>query len=1021
MSVARGRARQVVGRATLALAVLLAWSPSALALNPALDVSQYAHTAWKVSDGFAKGNVTCVAQTLDGYLWLGTEFGLLRFDGVTAVDWKPPSGQVLPSGYVRSLLVARDGTLWIGTLAGLASWKDGRLTQIQELAGQTINALVEDRERTVWIGAGRTRADGKVCTARAGSVRCQAVDEESGAVLSLYEDRRGTLWMSTLTSFWRWHPGLPVRYRASGVHTLENVTEDDDGALLIGTDTGIRRLAAGADHDAPYPLPNVTRPVGTSRLLRDRDGGLWIGTPEQGLLHVHHGMTDVFTQSDGLSGDFVNRLFEDREGNVWVTTSNGLDRFRELAVPTISVKQGLSSTVWSVRAGNDDSVWAGTRVGLSRLKNGRVTPYANLRAPVVLSLLDGGSGQVRASTMSGISYLEGDRFIPVGGVPGGQARSIVEDPAGNVWVANDERGLLRVSPQDAVQQIPWAQLGRKAPASYLAADAVHGGLWMGFFEGGVAHFADGRIRAAYAAPDGLGGGRVHGLRVDQAGTLWVYTAGGLSRLKDGRVDTLTSANGLPCDTVHWSMNDDAGSVWLYMACGLVRVAQSDLEAWSTDPKRMIRVMVLDASDGVRLHSMPSSNYSPSVAKSPDGRLWFVSGDGISVVDPRRLPFNALPPPVSIERVTADRTTYTTSAADGPVRLPPLVRDLEIDYTALSLVAPEKNRFRVKLEGWDRDWQDVGNRRQVFYNSLPPRSYRFRVSASNNSGVWNEAGATLDFSIAAAYYQTIGFRTLSVFAVLSLFWMVYRYRLRQVAYDFDARLQERVNERTRIARDLHDTLLQSFHGLLFRFQAANNMLPDRPAEAKQKFDAAIDYAAQAITEGRDAVHNLRSAGTADANDLAVAISTLSEELVVIDTDHAKPIVNVAVEGTPRELHPVLRDDLYRIASEALRNAFRHAGARHVEVEIRYEDKQLRLRVRDDGRGIDPAVLWERKPGHFGLPGMRERADLIGGHLDVWSQAGVGTEVELKVPGYAAYAAAAPRQRRWPFAGRTGGPS
>jgi signal transduction histidine kinase len=269
-----------------------------------------------------------------------------------------------------------------------------------------------------------------------------------------------------------------------------------------------------------------------------------------------------------------------------------------------------------------------------------------------------------------------------------------------------------------------------------------------------------------------------------------------------------------------------------------------------------------------------------------------------------------------------------------------------------------------------------------------------------------------FWIAPAYYQTIWFLTLALTALMMLLWSAYRYRLLQVGYEFDARLQERVHERTRIARELHDTLLQSFHVLLFLLEAASNMLPDRPDEAKQKFESAIDQAAQALTEGRDAVQNLRSTGV-DTTDLAVAITTLTEELLAADINGVdlRPVVNIAVEGTPRDLHPVLRDDISRIAAEALRNAFRHAQARHIEVRIRYDEKQLQLRVRDDGMGIDPKDLEDRKPRHFGLPGMRERADLIGARLEVWSQIGIGTEVDLKVPGHAAYSAPAARSRPW----------
>jgi signal transduction histidine kinase len=498
----------------------------------------------------------------------------------------------------------------------------------------------------------------------------------------------------------------------------------------------------------------------------------------------------------------------------------------------------------------------------------------------------------------------------------------------------------------------------------------------------------------------LGEGWVTDLRSDQDGTLWAATEGGLSRVKNGRVATLTSKNGLPCDTVHWVVEDDAHSFWLYTACGLVRIARPELDAWAIDPKRTIQVTVFDTSDGVRSR-WDTSGANPGVAKSADGKLWFLPGDGVSVIDPRHLSINKLPPAVHIEQVKADGKTYDLSRG---VRLPALVRDIRIDYTALSFVAPEKVRFRYKLEGQDPEWREVVNDRQVQYSNLKPRHYRFRVTGCNNTGVWNETGDTLDFSVDPAYYQTGWFQAGCVAAFLGVLWGLHRLRLHQIAQEFNVRLEERVNERTRIARDLHDTLLQSFHGLIFRFQAADNLLPARPGEAKQTLESAIDDAAQAITEARDAVYELRSS-TVVTDDLAAAVKALGVELAAhhttADGNQDSPTFLVEVEGTPHDLHPILRDEVYRIAGEALRNAFRHARARRIEAEIRYDDRELRVRIRDDGSGIDPSVLQEGRAGHWGLAGMRERAGRMGGQMDLWSDLGAGTEVELRIPASIAY--------------------
>jgi signal transduction histidine kinase len=308
------------------------------------------------------------------------------------------------------------------------------------------------------------------------------------------------------------------------------------------------------------------------------------------------------------------------------------------------------------------------------------------------------------------------------------------------------------------------------------------------------------------------------------------------------------------------------------------------------------------------------------------------------------------------------------------------------------------RFRYKLEGHDNDWQDPGTRRQAFYNDLSPRDYRFRVIAANNSGVWNEAGASFDFSVAPAYYQTRWFQASCGAAFLVLLGGLYLLRVKQLEQHLSIRMEERVNERTRIARDLHDTLLQSFQGVLLKFHAVTFMLPDRAAEAQQTLETVIDQARKAIAEGRDAVQGLRSSA-AVTSDLAGVIGTFGEELA--EGENA-PEFRVQVEGTPRDLVPIVRDEAYRIACEAVRNAFRHANAEQIEVEIWYDQRRLRLRVRDDGKGMDPNVLAEGgRSGHHGLPGMHERARLVGGKLAVWSQLDSGTEAELTIPASVAY--------------------
>ncbi len=981
---------------TRTVLLLLSLACCGFALDPSLDISQYAHTAFKVRDGFGRGFFLSIAQTPDGYLWLGTDFGLLRFDGVRLVSWQPPPGQRLPGTDIPTLLVTRDGALWIGTVNGLARWKDGTLITWAELSGQRISSLLQDRAGAVWIGSRVGTRAGKLCALQNERIQCQD-DIFRSAVRSLYEDSEGNLLVGVNDGVWKVKPGGSAFFALPEDHVEGSIGEDNQSAILVGTQVGIFRLTNGRVE--PYRLPGFPQRFRASRILRDRDGGLWIATLDRGLFHYYQGKTDVFSEADGLSGDSVATIFEDREGNIWAATPNGLDRFRGYAIPRIGSKQGLSNTVIeSLLAAKDGRVWIATFSGLNKWKDGRISVLGRGAGDaqrggtfneLTHCLLQDSRGRIWVSTSRETGYLENERFVPVLHLRDAWVYSIAEAPSGHIWIANQNR-LLHLFNERVVQNIPWAVLGHKDHARVLLADPSQRGLWLGFAQGGVVYFVDGRVQKSYSAAEGLSRGMVNGLRFGAGGVLWAATAGGLSRIRDGHITTLTSKNGVPCETVHWSMEDDDDSLWLYIACGLVRITRPELDAWVADPATLVKATLFDASDGVRSPSYSSQLYS--ITKSSDGRIWFAGFDGVSVIDPHRLSFNNLPPPVHIEQTLGDGKQYDIARG---LRLPPLVRNLAFDFVALSLVAPEKNRYRFKLDGWDSDWRDAVNEFRMEYTNLPPGRYRFRVVASNNSGVWNETGDTLEFSIDPAYYQTSWFLALCIAAVLAAIWGLYRLRLYQIAREFSAQLDGRVDERMRVARDLHDTLLQTFQAALIQMQAAYNLLSRRPEKAVETLQKAITISAGAIAEGRDAIQNMR-ASTITKNDLARALRVAGDQMAA----QGSATFEVMVQGSSRDVHPILHDEVYRIALEAMRNAFQHAEARAIEADILYGDS-LRVRIRDNGKGIDPAVMKEGRSGHYGLLGMRERAERIGGKLDVWTGPGAGTEIQLTIPGTIAF--------------------
>jgi signal transduction histidine kinase/ligand-binding sensor domain-containing protein len=988
-------------RRLLFVFVLLWLRPTpAWAVDPTKRITQYAHAAWRWQDGAISSVPFTIVQTPDGYIWIGTASGIFQFDGVRFVPWNPGGGQVLPRSFGILLTTTRDGSVWISGEGTLSRWKDHRLTNFAREANVSFS-VAEDPGGKVWVA--RRHASGigpHICQAVNTSLQC--LDPADGAPVfhpsGLVTDREGTLWVAGDTGLLRWAQGASTVYRPpvgtliAGMQGVKALAATSDGTLWVGfakaaPGQGLVRIIDGRWQSFDTPTLRGSS-LSANALHVDRHGALWVGTPFSGIYRIVGNVVEHFDHTNGLSDDSVADVTEDREGNIWVATAKGVDRFADAPINSLSVSDGLCGpNVQSVLASRDGSIWIGGTGTLTRLRDSGVTCFREggaLPGGQVTSLFEDQAGRLWVGIEQSLWVYEGGRFLKVhrqDDQPIGSVSGIAQDVDGHMWISvfGPPRTLMRV---DGLV----AQRAEAAPAMprRIAADGA-GGLWLGQGSGDLAYFRKGQtVVHEFEHPAGA---RINQVLMDADGSVIAATSYGLIGWRDGKALTLTSKNGLPCEMIYGMVFDRRHDLWLFMNCALGVIKNADLLSWKQKPEIAVSMRTFGGLDGV----FPiGASFSPA-ARSPDGRLWFANGTSLQVVDPERIPRNTLPPPVYIEQVVADRKLY---GAEGVLQLPALTRDLQIDYVGLSFVAPQKVRFRYRLDGRDDTWQEPGTRRQAFYTDLRPGTYRFRVIASNNDGVWNEEGASLSIVVAPAWYQTQTFLMLSIVSAALAVWAAYRLRLRQVAHALNTRFDERLVERTRMARDLHDTLLQTLQGTKMVADTALDRPDDAPTLARALRQVSA-WVGQASEEGRSAVNALRTS-TTEGNDLAEAFRRAIEDGQRKSTIGA----SIVVTGSPREMHPVVRDEVYRIGYEAIRNAYTHSHATRLEIALSY-GRDLTLRVADDGVGMEATTAERGKEGHFGMPGMRERASRIGATLSVASTPGAGTAIVVAVPGRAIF--------------------
>ena len=962
-----------------------------------------------------------ITQTSDGFLWFASvSQGMYRFDGVRFLPWASSANGRPISQEFRSVYGDRAGGLWALGTREIVHLKAGVVTSYSEVEGhQYFNSMQEGPDGSFWAVRGSNAAAGApLCRFSENSLKCFGKSDglPTPQADALLVDTDGKFWVGGLqTELLHWSNGVSQVYPIEALKAnlvgvgVTALARGPDGTLWVGSlaeepGLGLGRLIGGAVKALVTPGLDGSK-LSVQTMAFDHQGSLWVGTLDKGLFRIRGNVVEHYGRAEGLSGDGIFAFFEDREGIFWVVTTDGIDSFRDPRVTTFSALEGLGPAAVGVLAGKDGTIWVSNAGSLDHIVNGRVTSihlgHGLPPGGQVASLLEDSAGNMWVGVESELYLFKNGQFRPRIRRPGNQPLGLVlgmtEDIDGNIWAecAGPWRGLARIRDFQVREELPKPQI----PAGHALAADPHGGIWIQITKGDLGFLRNGAYQNWSL---NLSGTAISQIVARADGSVLVPAPEGLVEVRQGKVQRMTSKNGLPCDGVISLIEDKENRWWLFTECGVVEFPDSELQRWWVDPETVIQTHVYDVLDGARTQGRPSFN---AAAYSPDGRVWFANGAVVQMVDPAMLSQKTLPAETYIESVVVDRKEL---AGTRNLKLSPHPRELQIDYTSPTFTIPQRVKFRYRLDNYDRDWHDAGTRRQAFYTDLPPGKYSFRVMACNSDGVWNDNAAKLDFSVSPAYYQTNWFRALCAVFFVALLWGAYQWRVQQLHRQFEMKLDARVSERTRIARELHDTLLQGAHGLLLRFSTVSQLLPERAVEAKDKLDSAIEQTAEFITEARDEVQGLRDS-TTQTNDLAQAMSTLGEELAADSTGH-RPAFRVAVEGQSRDLHPILRDEVYKIAAEALRNAFLHANAKQVEVEIRYDDESFRLRVRDDGKGIDAAVLSaQSREGHYGLPGMRERATLIGGKLTIWSEVDAGAEVELRVPASIAYATA--RRRSW----------
>ena len=966
-------------------ALALLFPRSAAALDPHKRFTQYSRTVWTEDHGLPQDTIRAITQTPDGYLWVGTDEGLARFDGYDFTVYNKSNGD-LPANSINSLAVSADGSLWIATSAGLVRYRDQRFrtyTLQQGLPDNNVSALFTDHPGDLWIVAGVNLsrfANGKFTNYPPGP-------DLPVTVRAIGEDRQHALWVAGIGGVARLEGGrfvTKIDGATLGGDVATSLLADRHGNLWIAGSLGlIERLPDGSlrRFGVHEGLPNPF----TRGLWEDRDGNIWVGT-NAGLARYQGGRFAAPSEESG-EGDLVRSLFEDREGNLWVGSNSGLTRLRDDVFSVYGTPEGLpSDQPNSVLQDHLGRVWVGFHEGGLLLFSGGayrlLTARDGLPSGEIFSIRETPSGDLLMGSRAGLVRLHGGQFssyIPHDSLSRQVVFEGLEDAPGHVWIATPD-GLGELRGDVFHMLIPAGPL--LANAVVTLCQAHDGSVWGGTWGMGVWHIQNGATRR-FSTADGLPSDQIRALEEDRDGTLWIGTfCCGLAALRQGKFLRFTKKDGLPSDNIA-SIADDGDSLWLGTSRGICRISKRQLGDFAAGRQSALEPVNYGVADGLRsAQCSPGYPTSGGARRTADGRLWFATSRGLAVFDPRVHRLSSLPPPVHLAVMTGSGREIDPAA---PARLEPDDDRVQFRYSGIHLSAPERVQYSYKLDGLDRVWVRAGTRRLINYNSLKHGQYRFTVRAEIPGGPASDQ--SYGFQVLPHLYETAWFRVLCAAVLLAMAGGVYRLRLGQIRSRFALVLEERA----RLAREIHDTLTQGFVGISAQLDAVDMSMPASETNTRKYLEMAQRMARHSLTEARRSVMDLR-ASMLEGQDLAAAL----ESGMRLWTAGSGIKVDVHVEGSQRGLPPDTEQHLLRIAQEAVTNTLKHAEASRIWIKLNMETRRLYLRVLDNGRGFEQEDVFSSLGGHFGLIGMRERAKRLGGEFRLASRPGHGTEVEVTVP-------------------------